>query len=48
MAVTATINAQQQFWLAEANLNSTVLGKPTASGGEMAAPMMGKSEGKGH
>jgi outer membrane protein TolC len=48
MAVTATINAQQQFWLAEANLSSTVLGKPAGSGGEIAAPMMGKSEAKGH
>jgi outer membrane protein TolC len=48
MAVTATINAQQQFWLAEANLNSTILGKPAGSGGEMAAQTMGKSEGKGH
>jgi outer membrane protein TolC len=48
IAVTGAINAQQQFWLAEANLNSAVLGKPAGSGGEMAAPTMGKSEGKGH
>jgi outer membrane protein TolC len=48
VAVTATINAQQQFWLAEANLNSTMLGKPAGAGSDMAATMMGKSEGKGH
>jgi outer membrane protein TolC len=48
MAVTAIINAQHQFWLAEANLSSTVLGKPAVSSGEMATPLVGKSEGKGH
>jgi outer membrane protein TolC len=47
VAVTASINAQQQFWLAEARLQSTVLGKP-AGGGGMAAPAMSKAEGGGH
>jgi hypothetical protein len=48
IAVTGAISAQQQFWLAEANLNSAVLGKPVGSSGEMAAPVMAKSEGGGH
>ncbi len=47
-AVTATIYAQQQFWLAEAALQSTVLGKPTSVGNMMAAPAMSKTEGSGH
>lgn len=46
-AVSASINAQQQFWLAQADLQSTMLGKP-AGGGAMAAPAMGKTEGAGH
>lgn len=31
-AVMAAINAQQQFWLADAGLSSTVIGKPVSSG----------------
>jgi outer membrane protein TolC len=48
LAVTAAINAQQQFWLAEANLQSTVLGKPVSSEIGMAPPAISKAEGKGH
>ena len=46
-AVTAAIAAQQQFWLADAALASTVLGKPVGGGG-MAAPAAAKAEGGGH
>ena len=45
-AVTAAIAAQQQFWLADAALASTVLGKPVGVG--MAAPKAAKAEGGGH
>ena len=35
-SVTNAINAQQQFWLADAALAASVMGKPTAAGGSMA------------
>ena len=35
-SVSNAINAQQQFWLADAALSASVMGKPTATGGSMA------------
>ncbi len=36
-SVIAAINAQQQFWLADAGLSSTVIGKPIALGAASAS-----------
>ncbi|MDZ4360545.1 MAG: transporter, partial [Variovorax sp.] len=36
-SVTNAINAQQQFWLADAALAASVMGKPTSAGASMAS-----------
>ena len=48
-SVMAAINAQQQFWLADAGLSSSLLGKPMAMGATT-APMTSSTgmEGAGH
>ena len=45
-SVQAAINAYQQFWLADAALNASMIGKPT--GTMMAAPAAGSGEKAGH
>ena len=46
-SVTAAINAQQQFWLANAALAASMTGKPTSTA-MMAAPVAGSSSAAGH
>ncbi len=43
-SVVGAINAQQQFWLADAALSSSLIGKPAAVG---AAPVSTRSSGAG-
>ncbi|MFN0164210.1 MAG: TolC family protein, partial [Burkholderiales bacterium] len=45
MAVNSTIEAQRDFWLAEADLRTALVGKPTTLG--LAAPLMPKAAGGG-
>lgn len=45
--VMAAINAQQQFWLADAGLSSTVIGKPMAMGATVSTSTSSAAEG-GH
>lgn len=48
-SVMQAINAQQQFWLADAGLSSAVIGKPIAMGAApVSASTGGGSEGQGH
>ena len=48
-SVMAAINAQQQFWLADAALSSALIGKPMAMGATpMAAGAASGAEGAGH
>lgn len=47
-SVIAAINAQQQFWLADAALQSSILGKPMMMSGAGAAPAKGGGGDVGH
>jgi outer membrane protein TolC len=48
-SVTQAINAQQQFWLADAGLASSIIGKPTAMGATpVSTSTGGGTEGPGH
>ncbi|MGO4395353.1 TolC family protein [Variovorax sp. M-6] len=47
-AVSNAINAQQQFWLADAALAASVIGKPTAAGAPMASSGTAASSGAAH
>ena len=48
-SVMAAINAQQQFWLADAGLSSSVIGRPMSMGASpMSSSTTGGSEGQGH
>ena len=47
-SVIAAINAQQQFWLADAALQSAILGKPMMMSGPGAAPAKGGGGDAGH
>ena len=47
-SVIASINAQQQFWLADAALQSSILGKPMMMSGAGAAPAKGGGGDAGH
>ncbi len=48
-SVTQAINAQQQFWLADAGLASSIIGKPIAMGASpVSAGAKGGAEGPGH
>ncbi|HSV50722.1 MAG TPA: TolC family protein [Burkholderiaceae bacterium] len=48
-SVMQAINAQQQFWLADAGLSSAVIGKPMAMGAAPVSARTGSgSEGQGH
>ncbi len=47
-SVIAAINAQQQFWLADAALQSSILGKPMMMSGAGAAPAKGGGGDAGH
>ncbi|MBL0391213.1 TolC family protein [Ramlibacter monticola] len=46
--VTASINALQQFWLADAGLASTLVGKPVASGSTRVSTSSGSGGDAGH
>ena len=46
--VMAAINAQQQFWLADASLSSTVIGKPIALGSTPISTSTSTESGGGH
>ena len=45
-SVVTAINAYQQFWLADAALSASMIGKPT--GLQMSAPAAGGGEKPGH
>jgi outer membrane protein TolC len=47
-SVMAAINAQQQFWLADAAMSAVVIGKPIPPGPVPAATRTSTSEGQGH
>ena len=47
-SVTRAIEAQQQFWLADAALAATVMGKPAAEGAAMSAPAAAATPAAAH